>query len=300
MKAIVIGAKGFIGAQLQAHLRLKEIDCWGCDVYTDYTEDRFFLVDASNADFTEVFSSQQFDVCINCSGAASVPDSLVHPLRDFTLNTYNVVKLLDAIRRYSPGCKFLNMSSAAVYGNPKKLPIQEADALLPVSPYGMHKAQAENICAEYSRFFEVQTCSARIFSAYGAGLKKQLLWDLFVKSKEKQHITLFGTGKESRDFIYISDIVEAIWIILNKATFKGEVYNVANGEEVSIEKIVSVFYNILPARTNYSFTGEERKGDPQNWVADISKIKELGYSPSVPLEKGIEKYIQWLSEEKLV
>jgi UDP-glucose 4-epimerase len=300
MKAIVIGSKGFIGAHLQQYLLSKNIECWGCDVYTDYNEEHFFLVDASNADFNEAFSEQQFDVCINCSGAASVPDSLLHPLRDFTLNTFNVVKLLDAIRRHSPGCKFINMSSAAVYGNPQRLPITETAIASPVSPYGVHKLQSENVCSEYYRFFAIGTCSVRIFSAYGAGLKKQLLWDLFTKSKEHSNITLFGTGKESRDFIYVSDIVEAIWLIIQKGRFEAELYNLANGEEVQIEKIAGLFYGALRKNIVYTFSGEVRKGDPQNWVADITKLKELGYTPAVSLTTGIEKYIEWLRKEGLV
>jgi dTDP-glucose 4,6-dehydratase/UDP-glucose 4-epimerase len=300
MKVLVIGSKGFIGAHLLSYLLSNKIQCWGCDVYTDYNEERFFLLDASNADFNEVFSCQQFDVCINCSGAASVQDSLLHPLRDFTLNTLNVIKILDAMRRYSTNCKFVNLSSAAVYGNPQKLPIVENNSIDPVSPYGFHKQYAENICKEYHRFFSLQTCSVRIFSAYGAGLKKQLFWDLFSKTKTDKPIALFGTGKETRDFIYITDIVNALWLVIQQASFKGDVYNVANGEEVTIETAANLFYKILSNKIVFSFNGEVREGDPQNWVADITKIKQLGYKPAVSINEGIENYIEWLKEEKLV
>jgi UDP-glucose 4-epimerase len=300
MKILIVGSKGFIGKHLQQFLLSKNVDCWGCDVYTDYNEDRFFLVDASNADFNSAISNQKFDVCINCSGAASVPDSLVYPLRDFTLNTFNVVKLLEALRCYVPACKFINISSAAVYGNPQRIPITEEDLTEPVSPYGFHKLYAENICEEYHRFYSLQTCSVRIFSAYGAGLKKQLFWDLFTKAKSGKPITLFGTGNESRDFIYISDIVNAIWIIIGKGSFNGEVYNVANGEEVTIKSVANLFYSFLSKGIVFSFNGEVRKGDPQNWMADISKIKGMGYKPGISLNDGIEKYVAWLKEEKLV
>ena len=296
MKVLVIGSKGFIGSHLMSYLLSNRIESWGCDVYTDYNEKDFFLVDATNADFSEVFSSVQFNLCINCSGAASVPDSLVNPLRDFTLNTLNVVKMLDAIRRYSPSCKFINLSSAAVYGNPQQLPINENYKLAPVSPYGFHKLYAENVCEEYYRFYSLKTCSVRIFSAYGPRLKKQLFWDLFSKTKTDKPITLFGTGKESRDFIYVTDIVNALWLIMQKSQFKGDVYNLANGVEVTIETTANLFYASLARKIVFSFNGEERKGDPQNWVADISKIRQMGYTPSVSLNEGIQNYIEWLKE----
>lgn len=300
MKILVIGSKGFIGKHLLQFLHSKNVECWGCDVFTDYNEERYFLADATNTDYSEIFSEQNFDVCINCSGAAVVPDSLVHPLRDFTLNTLNVVKLLDAIRRFSPTCRFVNMSSAAVYGNPQRLPISETDLTTPVSPYGVHKMQADLLCSEYSRFFNIHTCSVRIFSAYGDGLKKQLLWDLYVKSKQGNHVTLYGTGKESRDFIHISDIAKAILLIIKKGSFNGDVYNIANGKEVSIHELAAVFFKALSYKGTYSFSGDERKGDPVNWVADIGKIEALGYESSVSIESGVQQYIQWLKEEKLV
>jgi UDP-glucose 4-epimerase len=298
IKALVIGSKGFIGSHLIAYLSAQGAEVWGCDVFTDYNEVHFFLVDASNADYNEMFVYQRFDVCINCSGAANVSDSLVHPLRDFTLNTFNVVKLLEAIRKHAPACRFLNISSAAVYGNPAQLPVAETQRLLPVSPYGLHKLQAEQLCGEYTHHFKVQTCSVRVFSAYGIGLRKQLLWDLFIKSRQHKKVSLFGTGKESRDFIHVDDIAKALWLIIQNGDFAGDVYNVANGIEVPIEKLVSVFYNVLGEDIAYTFNGEKRKGDPQNWVADISRLKALGYETTVKLEQGVQQYIQWLREEK--
>jgi dTDP-glucose 4,6-dehydratase/UDP-glucose 4-epimerase len=124
MKILIIGSKGFIGQHLKRFLMSKDHEVWGADVVVDYVHpEKYFLIDASNADFHELFKEVNFDVCINCSGAASVPDSLQHPLRDYNLNTANVFKLLDAIRLSQPGCKFINLSSAAVYGNPPALPV---------------------------------------------------------------------------------------------------------------------------------------------------------------------------------
>jgi dTDP-glucose 4,6-dehydratase/UDP-glucose 4-epimerase len=298
MKILIIGSKGFIGIHaINYFSQLHQADCWGCDVVTDYAAKNYFLLDSSNSDFNELFESVSFDVCINCSGAASVPDSLKSPLRDFSLNTYNVVKILDAIRKHKPECKFINLSSAAVYGNPKRLPIKESDNPDPVSPYGLHKLFSEKLCIEYNSFFNLQTCSIRIFSAYGPGLKKQLLWDVSQKALlPGNELILFGSGNETRDFVYIDDIMLAIKLIIEKGTFNGDVYNLANGNEVLIKEIAALLLLELNCKKEIKFTGDVRVGDPQNWKADISKIKQLGYKAETNIETGIKKYVQWLNK----
>jgi dTDP-glucose 4,6-dehydratase/UDP-glucose 4-epimerase len=299
MKLLIIGSKGFIGSHALNYFSSQpSFEVWGCDVVTDYEAQHYFLIDVSHADYDAVFQEQAFDVCINCSGAASVPDSMVHPLRDYYLNTKSVFSLLEAIRKFSPGCKFINLSSAAVYGNPAKLPVQEQDPIQPLSPYGWHKYQSELICKEFYQNFNMATCAIRIFSAFGPGLSKQLFWDWHQKTLHSSSIAIFGTGKESRDFIYISDLVHAIEMVILHGAFTGEVYNVANGEEVSIQQAIEVFKSASRRQFDYTFTMETRKGDPLNWVADIQKLRALGYKQQVNFEKGIEYYCQWLRKKK--
>src|SRR5687767_13905967 len=124
MNLLVVGSKGFIGSHCVTHFG-KNFTVWSCDVFTDYNEKNFFIIDTLAPGYHRIFQEIKFDVCINCAGAASVPASLVSPERDFELNTHLVFKLLDAIRLYSPQCKFVNISSAAVYGNPVTLPVSE-------------------------------------------------------------------------------------------------------------------------------------------------------------------------------
>jgi UDP-glucose 4-epimerase len=299
MNVLIVGSKGFIGSYAYEYFsRLKEYNCWGCDVVVDYTAKNYFLLDSSNSDFIELFESQAFDICINCSGAASVPDSMVHPLRDFTLNVYNVVKILEAIRRHTPNCKFINLSSASVYGNPNQLPITEEEPQKPVSPYGIHKLQAEQICKEFYNYWQIKTCCLRIFSAYGPGLKKQLFWDLYQKSLQGQDVNLFGSGTETRDFIFIHDIIKAIDLVINYSSFKGECVNIANGEQVSIKEAAHTFYEVLDWKGSVHFVGAPRKGDPLYWEADINILKNLGYQKQYNLKAGLTAYAQWLKELK--
>lgn len=297
MKVLIIGSKGFIGAHCTHYFRSKH-EVWSCDIVVDYDEPNYILLDPINDNFEKVFKQQQFDLCINCSGAASVPDSYKNPQRDYTLNTHNVFKQLDAIRKYNPECKYINLSSAAVYGNPISLPVQENQKLKPISPYGSHKKMAEDICRGFHDNFGLQSCSLRIFSAYGPGLKKQLFWDLYQKSKSGDAIELFGTGQETRDFIYISDLVNVIEIVGHQAAFYGEPLNVGNGVETSIEEAVSIFYGSFPRKVDYQFIGTNRKGDPINWVADIQKLRSFGYKPEVSLNTGLQNYYQWVSEQE--
>jgi UDP-glucose 4-epimerase len=294
MRILIIGSKGFIGAHALKHFKKQGHEVWGSDVMVDYTSEQYCLIDSTNANFHSIFENLELDVCINCSGAASVPDSLNHPLRDYTLNTVNVFKILDAIRQYQPACKFINLSSAAVYGNPSVLPIKETSNLHPLSPYGWHKLQAEQICQEFYSFYKMPTCSLRIFSAYGEGLKKQLFWDLAQKAQLDGSIKLYGTGEESRDFIHVSDLIKAIEIIIFKSKFIGEKINVANGKEITIKDIVKCFYSNWDKKIDYSFSGEERKGDPNNWVAEIEILKSMGYIPQMGIEEGLKKYYEWI------
>jgi dTDP-glucose 4,6-dehydratase/UDP-glucose 4-epimerase len=297
MKILIIGSKGFIGQHLKRFLISRHEEVWGADVVVDYVHpEQYFLIDTSNADFHTLFSGIQFDLCINCSGAASVPDSLQHPLRDYNLNTANVFKLLDAIRISQMNCRFINLSSAAVYGNPQALPVTAAAITAPMSPYGIHKLMSEQICREFYLYFKVPTCSLRIFSAYGEGLRKQLFWDLYQKTKTETGISLFGTGEESRDFIYINDLVQAIDLVAKHGDVNGESINIANGEEVFIKDCVKIFYGLFEKPLPFSFMGQTRVGDPNNWVADITPLKKLGYKQQHSLKDGLQKYYEWIKE----
>ncbi len=299
MKVLVVGSKGFIGTHCLAYYHKKPgISAYGCDVVADYVSPNYIRIDATNADYREVFQKGEYELCINCSGAANVQDSLVNPLRDFQLNAANVFKMLDAIRLFSPKCRFINLSSAAVYGNPLYNPVEESQAANPLSPYGWHKWQSELACLEFYRLFEIPTSSLRIFSAFGPGLKKQIFWDMHQKRKVNECVQLGGTGKETRDFIYIADLLNAIDIVAEKGEGHGNVINVANGIEISIEEAANKFFEYYSPDTEICFSKTSRVGDPQFWRADIGKLSALGYSQAYTFEQGIKEYVAWLQEEK--
>ncbi len=297
---LIIGSKGFIGRHAEEYFsRIENYTVKGADIVIDYNKPNYFIIDPSTSDFKNVFKSDSFNYCINCSGAANVSQSMVKPSRDYYLNTFNVFKILEAIRVTNPKCKFINLSSAAVYGNPKSLPISETAATHPISPYGWHKLQSEMLCQEFFEQFAVPTISLRIFSVFGPGLRKQLFWDLYRKALGDEEIELWGTGNESRDFIYISDLIKVIHLIMQNGAFTGEALNVSNGEELFIKDAVKCFYGYFDKKINYRFRGNHRPGDPNNWKANIEQLQKLGYKQEVSFEKGLHNYYQWVLSQPL-
>ena len=297
MNILVIGSKGFIGSHCFTYLLSQGHRVTGCDV-VNIREENYIPLNSAHYDFNELFSVHQFDYCINAAGSAHVNYSFEFPEKDFELNVFLVINLLGAIKNSSPHCYFINFSSAAVYGNPNLLPISEDTLTKPLSPYGYHKLLSEELLLEYHKFFILISCSLRVFSAYGEELKKQLFWDLYKKSCNQNSIQLFGTGDESRDFIYIHDLINAVEIVIKKAKFEGETYNVANGEEILIKDAVDFFFEELGWKGTVVFSGEEKKGDPINWKADVSRIKTLGYNQQYTFKEGIRNYCKWLKELK--
>lgn len=299
MKLLIVGSMGFIGSHaIKYFSTFNGFECWGCDIIEATNLSNYYNL--NTVPIEEIIKTNDYQICINCSGAANVPYSFSNPFIDFSLNTLNVVKILEAIRLYSPNIKFINMSSAAVYGNPQKLPIHENSRLQPVSPYGWHKLYSEFICSEYNNYFGIGACSLRIFSAYGPGLRKQILWDLFNKSKIDSPIILFGKGDETRDFINIFDIMQAIEVIIRVNLFDNRIFNVANGIGIRIKDLAQEYLTQLGYKSNFGFSGEERVGDPLNWCADINSLSEYGFLPKVNYKEGIKEYITWLKDEQLL
>lgn len=292
MKIVVIGSKGFIGSYCKDYFEKLGHVVVGCDV-VDSNEPNYYVIKNQSSDFEKLFDNVDF--CINAAGSANVSYSYQYPEKDFELNVSLVINILAAIKAKCPDCKFINFSSAAVYGNPNELPIKEGAEVKPLSPYGYHKLLSEKLLAEYHHFFSLKTCSLRVFSAYGPGLKKQLFWDIYQKTLSQTSVNLYGTGAESRDFIYISDLVEAVECVMIRAEFKGETINVASGTETTIEKAASLFLESFKSGKQLLFSGEEKSGDPKNWRADISILEKFGFTPKIDINKGIEEYAFWLT-----
>ena len=295
MRLIVIGSKGFIGSHCKTYFESSGNEVICCDVI-ESEETNYYCINKLDNSFSELFKDKAIDFCINAAGSANVAYSYQFPEKDFELNVSLVINLLGAIKNFSPTCKFINFSSAAVYGNPVQLPIKENAELKPLSPYGYHKMLSEKLLTEYHHFFNLKTCSLRVFSAYGPGLKKQLFWDVFQKSLKSKNILLYGTGKESRDFIAVSDLVKAVELIMQHANFCGEAINIASGKEIFIRDAIETFNHIHAKEWEINFSNQQKEGDPINWCADISYLKKLGFVPNHDLSPGLKAYSNWLND----
>lgn len=237
------------------------------------------------------------EVCIHCAGRASVGLSITDPVADFYTNTALTFEILNALRLNAPNCRFIFLSSAAVYGNPESLPVSETQSVAPLSPYGFHKKQCEQLCLEFTKVYGLPTASLRLFSAYGPGLRRQVLWDICQKAVTQNCVTLQGSGQESRDFIHALDIAKALMVVANSAPMQGEVYNLASGREVSISELANMVLDALEYEEIPQFDGVVPIGTPLNWRAETSKLAALGFTASVPLERGVKTFANWCRAE---
>lgn len=292
MKLLVVGSGGFIGTHLAAYFSDAH-EVHTCDV-SGTASSTHHLLDANDARFEPLLEKLKPDVCVNCAGAADVNLSFQRPALDFKLNVGLVQAVLEAIRTCSPSTRFINLSSAAVYGNPTTNPIVEEAPVAPISPYGWHKLAAETLCREYAQCFGVGTLSLRLFSVFGPGLRKQLYWDVYQKSLQSGEVVCAGTGVETRDYIFVKDVVTAIEAVIARAVFDGGALNVASGRSVSIREAVETLFGCLEWRGKLVFSGVGRGGDPLHWRADVGKLLGLGYAPKYDYQSGMRELAQWL------
>lgn len=299
---IVTGAHGFIGRHVACHLSkcgwnvvgighgswvsLNEQQHWGVTVW--HSSD--ISVAALRA------CSVVPDAIVHCAGSGSVSFSLENPRDDFERSVNTTLNVLEYARVYIPTAMIVTLSSGGVYGEVKHLPIAEDDPLNPISPYGVHKKIVEEICNSFANHFGLSISILRLFSVYGAGLKKQLLWDACNKISRGEH-TFFGTGNELRDWIHVSDVASLVEHAISHPPVTASVYNGAGGMGVSVSDILKLLYAILGETAKPSFTGITKPGDPIGYVADINKAKLIEWQPRMFWEQGITKYAQWYKKE---
>ena len=185
-------------------------------------------------------------------------------------------------------------SSAAVYGDTQGTPAEESRPASPVSPYGFHKFMMEQLCREYSQVFGLETAVLRMFSVYGEGLRKQLLWDCGVKlMADTDSIGLGGTGDELRDWIHIDDAVAMIRHIAPLASVQCPIFNGGSGVAVKVRDIVALLSQSLQRPKRVRFSGISRRGDPIVLVADTARISSTGISCRIPMNSGMQRYADW-------
>jgi len=302
MKVFITGAAGFLGRHIAEEFRGAGDEVSGVDIFSpDSSSFRageiyrcLRLPDASLAD---LLGQIEPDVCVHCAGGASVAASLSDPGADFRSSVVVTEQLLSAIAAAAPRCRTIFLSSAAVYGQPTILPIAEDAPPHPLSPYGYHKRICELLFEQSAVIRGRPTAILRIFSAYGPGLRRQVLWEMASQLARGENVQLNGTGDESRDFIHASDIAAAVKTVADRAPCRGEVYNVASGTETGIREAAELMTSFFPGAASPRFAGQSIPGDPQRWQADCQRLGELGFVPRVSLDKGLASFAEWTKEQ---
>lgn len=302
-KILVLGMNGFIG---QSVIRFfKTLDFFtigiskvsGSEISEKPEIPFYFRLPSRELD--GILKEYEPEIVVNASGKASVDFSMNHPVDDFMENNSVTVSVLNSIREFSPKSKFVYLSSASVYGNPLSLPVSENHLINPISPYGYHKFFGEKLCEEFFRIYGIQAIAFRIFSAYGEGLTKQIIWEICNQISKSKSLTLKGTGNESRDFIHIEDICRAIYFFYLEDLFNGEVYNLASGSEITVKELSLRLIHLFKLNIQPTFSNLEHKGNPLNWRADMNKINKLGFQCEVDIQEGLSRYTQWFNRNKL-
>jgi len=303
MKSVlIIGVTGFIGRHLALQFAQHGWRVVGLGTRPPENspqEDlaRYYQLPLPSEKLRPIIRTEKPAIVINCAGRASVGLSVTDPVADFQSSIELVFYLLNYLRLEAPLCRFFMLSSGAVYGNAESLPIKETHQPSPISPYGFHKLICEQLCQEFFRVYKVPTAIARIFSSYGVGLRRQVLWDICKKAYTHPVLRMHGTGKESRDFLHVMDLARAIRLLAEKGSFEADIYNLASGRQTTIKELVDLTLSFISRKIEVEFDGLNPVGNPLKWEADISRISKIGFSPEIPLESGIKSYVNWCKLE---
>ncbi|MBL8132452.1 MAG: NAD-dependent epimerase/dehydratase family protein [Anaerolineae bacterium] len=300
---LLTGGAGFIGSHVAAALvrigaNVTVVDNLStgqaANLHPVAAQVAFHPLDIRTPSFIDFVIDGRFDVIVHLAANAYIPPAVENPDYDYHVNLHAPFRLFDALRRSKQRPVILVSSSAAVYGNPAHYPVAEDAPTLPVSPYGVSKLGMERYLAVYSQLYEFRAASMRLFSVYGPRQRKQIVYDLIAKLCDNPHrLQILGDGTQIRDLIYVEDVARAAICILANAPLRGEVYNVAGGVGSSTRQVAEAICRAMRLTPEFAFTGSIRPGDSEKWVADIGRLRSLGFSPGVALDEGICRTVAW-------
>lgn len=301
----VTGAHGFIGRHLSQYLALcgwrvagighgawaqNEARAWGVDYWLN-----------GGVGIANLVQLQREwgipEVVFHLAGGSSVGGALANPLEDFRRTVVSTSELLEWLRVNARAARLVAVSSAAVYGASHDGLITETARTTPFSTYGAHKLMMEDLCRSYATNYGLNVVFPRLFSVYGCGLKKQLLWDLCEKLATGKSVELGGSGEEPRDWIEVRDVVRGLHSVSQIASAEAPSINIASGQGNTVREValtVATSWAASGASTPVvSFNGRSRPGDPFSLVADVSRMRSLGISTTIPVSQGVADYVAW-------
>lgn len=310
---LVTGGAGFIGSNLcEAILKL------GCKVrcLDDLSTGKYENVELyeSNPNYTFIKGDiTDIDVCtkacegvkyvLHQAGWGSVPKSIKMPAQYERVNVQGTVNMLEAAK-VNGVKKFVYASSSSVYGDSKVLPKREGEEGKVLSPYALTKKMDEEYGRLYKKLYGLNTYGLRYFNVYGPRQNKNSMYaaviPIFIKKlMNNEQATIYGDGRQSRDFTYIANVVQANLKACKASDDKaGEVYNIACGERIYLHEVYNAVSKLLKQNIAPIFS-EARVGDIRDSNADISKaMKDLGYNPKYMFEEGIKLTVKWYEQNE--
>ncbi len=303
MRCLITGVAGFIGSNLAERLLADGHEVIGIDAFIDYyprsmkeqnienirSYKRFTFIEGNLLDLSLASLLNGVDYIFHQAAQAGVRASWGSSFSIYTdCNILATQRLLDTLLTTGQQIKrFVYASSSSVYGNISVLPVSEETTPQPISPYGVTKLAAEHLCQLYHHNFGLPTVTLRYFTVYGPRQRPDMAFHHFCKAIIKhQPIHVFDDGTQTRDFTYVTDIVEAN---VRAATFEiqGSVMNIAGGSRVTVREVIALLEEISNTKIQVIFE-QKQYGDVRDTFADISRAQQLiGYRPLTSLREGL-------------
>jgi UDP-glucose 4-epimerase len=294
MKIIVTGGAGFIGSHLVKTLQseghevviLDDLSAGNADIPQDV---RLYQFDVKSADAYRAVIEEQPDMLFHLAAQADVTKSILNPVQDADVNIGGTINMLEASRTAGVK-KFIFASTSAVYGDIQKILIQEEDIANPISYYGLSKLSAEKYIQLFHQFYQLPYTILRYGNVYGPGQKPKgeggVVAVFLEKLKRKEPIMIHGDGTQSRDFIFVDDIVTANIAAMQKE--ESGTYHASTGTSTSILDLVACFKQLHPS-LDMQFTSS-RSGDiSHSCLCNDKAVAQLKWLPSTSLTDGIQK-----------
>jgi UDP-glucose 4-epimerase len=311
-RVLVTGGAGFIGSHLTDRLVKAGNDVFVLDNFCSGNMQNLAgslksgdlqIVRGDIRDFKTVTSlvkkvDSVFHLAVQC-----LVRSLTHPLEVHEINATGTMNVCRACHEHG-NKRLLYVSSSEVYGSAVYVPMDEKHPMNPTTPYGASKAAGEMYVRSFHNSWNMPAAIVRPFNTYGPRCRKDRYSAVITKFVDRAMRGLppiiHGDGKQTRDFTYVSDTVEGIIKAAECDDMLGEAVNIARAEEVPIMRLAQIVMDMLDENNEWSpVFKKERKGDVRRHMADISKAKRIvNFKPSVSIEEGIGKYVDWVKQTK--
>jgi UDP-glucose 4-epimerase len=301
VRIVVTGGAGFIGYHLTKALIEGGHNVLVYDNMSSKGVERILALDDMELVEGDVLDAEKLkgackdaDVIYHLAAQVSVPYSMEEPCADLDLNLKGTTDVLDVARKV--GARLLFTSSAAVYGNPTLTPVPETHTSSPISFYGLSKRSAEHYCAMYNDAFELPVTVFRLFNVYGPHCHGVVCDALTKLLKNPTELRMLGKPEASKDFVYVSDVVDAMIAPLkNTKPDCVETFNIGSGTARSIGDLTSLMCEISRTKPKVTFSGWSWAGDvTEGLCADTSKIRSrFGWKPKVGLREGLDRTVKW-------